>query len=55
MSTTEDTLFQNGAVWLRADFHLHTKADREFSYTEEDKFYYINLCISKATPGKSWI
>jgi hypothetical protein len=22
-------LFQHGATWLRADFHLHTKADKE--------------------------
>ena len=28
-----NTLFQNGARWLRADFHLHTKADKEFKYT----------------------
>lgn len=26
-------IFKNGATWLRADFHLHTKADKEFSYT----------------------
>lgn len=26
-------IFKNGAVWLRADFHLHTKADKEFVYT----------------------
>jgi len=24
------TIFQNGSTWLRADFHLHTKADKEF-------------------------
>ncbi len=28
-------VFQNGSNWLRADFHLHTKADSEFKY--EDK------------------
>lgn len=27
------TLFQNGTKWLRADFHLHTKTDKEFSYS----------------------
>lgn len=26
-------IFKNGATWLRADFHLHTKADKEFPYT----------------------
>jgi len=30
---TSMTLFQSGAVWLRADFHLHTKADKEFEFT----------------------
>ena len=30
------TLFQSGAVWLRADFHLHTRADKEFAYTGEE-------------------
>lgn len=26
-------IFSNGMKWLRADFHLHTKADREFQYS----------------------
>ena len=26
-------IFENGAIWLRADFHLHTKTDKEFAYT----------------------
>ncbi|MBP8708324.1 MAG: histidinol-phosphatase [Caldisericia bacterium] len=26
-------IFENGAAWLKADFHLHTGADGEFSYT----------------------
>ena len=26
METKENELFQNGATWLRVDFHLHTKA-----------------------------
>ncbi|CBL45797.1 Conserved hypothetical protein [gamma proteobacterium HdN1] len=28
-----------GAQWVRADFHLHTRADREFKYTDDDNFY----------------
>ncbi len=36
MCSLENNLFQNGATWLRADFHLHTKADGEFSYTGEE-------------------
>ncbi len=35
MCTQENNLFQHGATWLRADFHLHTKADGEFSYSGE--------------------
>ncbi len=31
--------FQNGAEWIRADFHLHTKADREFKYAGEESDY----------------
>ena len=28
-------VFQNGSTWLRADFHLHTKADSEFKYQNQ--------------------
>lgn len=39
-------MFTSGAEWIRADFHLHTKADKEFSYTgEEDRF--INDYVEK--------
>ncbi|CAM5206663.1 hypothetical protein OURE66S_01090 [Oligella ureolytica] len=27
------------AEWLRADFHLHTRADREFKYVGEDNSF----------------
>lgn len=39
--TAEDTanIFENGTEWVRADFHLHTKADKEFSYTGEDNAF----------------
>lgn len=40
-------MFQSGTEWVRADFHLHTKADKEFSYNgEQDRFvsdYIYNL------------
>ncbi|MDR2089001.1 MAG: AAA family ATPase [Clostridiales Family XIII bacterium] len=32
-------LFLNGAEWLRADFHLHTRADGEFKYSGEENCY----------------
>lgn len=41
-----NSLFQNGSVWLRADFHLHTKADKEFSYNGEENDF-INSYVSK--------
>ena len=28
--------FEHGSDWVRADFHLHTKADKEFSYAGEE-------------------
>jgi len=37
--------FPNGGEWVRADFHLHTKADKEFSYSgDADRFStdYVN-------------
>lgn len=29
-------MFKSGTEWIRADFHLHTKADKEFSYSGDD-------------------
>lgn len=31
--------FVNGNAWIRADFHLHTKADKEFKYNGEDNSF----------------
>jgi hypothetical protein len=25
------SVFENGATWLRTDFHLHTRSDKEFN------------------------
>jgi len=33
-------LFQYGSTWVRADFHLHTKLDREFAYNADENYYY---------------
>ncbi|WP_156939628.1 TrlF family AAA-like ATPase [Desulfocurvus vexinensis] len=35
-------VFAEGAQWIRADFHLHTRADREFKYTGDDDHYNSN-------------
>lgn len=35
----ENNIFKNGSIWLKADFHLHTKADNEFTYNgDENQF-----------------
>jgi ABC-type cobalamin/Fe3+-siderophores transport system ATPase subunit len=33
------TLFKNGSVWLKADFHLHTQADKEFTFNGEENSF----------------
>lgn len=35
-------IFKNGSTWLRADFHLHTNADNEFTYSGESDYYTSN-------------
>jgi ABC-type cobalamin/Fe3+-siderophores transport system ATPase subunit len=43
-------MFQNGSMWLRADFHLHTKADKEFNYSGADNDFihdYINKLVEQ--------
>ncbi len=35
----EFEIFKNGSTWLRTDFHLHTKADKEFIYQGEDNSF----------------
>jgi hypothetical protein len=35
-------VFAEGAQWVRVDFHLHTRADREFKFTGDDNFYSSN-------------
>ena len=29
------SLFSHGSSWVRADFHMHTKADKEFKYSDD--------------------
>lgn len=38
--------FKNGSVWVRADFHLHTRADKEFEY-ENDENAFVGQYISR--------
>lgn len=46
MENETKNIFANGAAWLRADFHLHTKADKEFSYTSNENDF-CRLYIEK--------
>lgn len=39
MAADEPSPFAHGSAWLRADFHLHTKADREFSYGGDENSF----------------
>ncbi len=41
-SGARSVVFTEGAQWVRADFHLHTRADREFKYTGDDNFFNSN-------------
>jgi len=46
-------VFQNGSCWVKADFHLHTNADKEFNYTPVTKNYYADYveALKKASIG----
>src|ERR1039458_2086172 len=35
--STETELFVHGSRWVRADFHLHTRRDREFSDAGDER------------------
>lgn len=40
MSTKPDSsIFLHGSTWVRADLHLHTKADKEFKYAGDANYY----------------
>ena len=43
--TTENNspeVFQHGSVWVRTDFHLHTRKDKEFKYSGEEARFAIS-------------
>jgi chromosome segregation protein len=39
------SLFKHGSTWLRADFHMHTLADKEFSYSGGPN-YFVSEYVS---------
>ena len=48
-------MFEHGLEWVRADFHLHTRRDKEFKYTGEEnsfvKEYIDKLSSEEITIG----
>jgi hypothetical protein len=52
MEKKTKNIFENGATWLRGDFHLHTKADNEFDrsgFIDDGDFYikYIQKLLEQ--------
>jgi chromosome segregation protein len=39
-------IFENGSTWIRADFHLHTKEDKEFVYAGNENDF-VNQYVEK--------
>ena len=47
--------FTHGSDWVRADFHLHTKADKEFKYTgAENDFLTAYIEGLKSAKNRPW-
>lgn len=40
------SVFENGSCWVKADFHLHTDADKEFRYVAQTGDYYTDYVNS---------
>lgn len=43
--------FEYGSRWLKADFHLHTRADKEFRYTGEENAYLSQYVQALSNAG----
>ncbi len=37
-----DDIFNSGSQWLKVDFHLHTRRDKEFRYSGKDNWFISN-------------
>jgi predicted ATPase len=46
-----DKLFSHGAQWIKGDFHLHTRVDKEFVYNSEDNSYLTNYTQALVDSG----
>jgi len=50
MTDTANSPFSQGSRWVRADFHLHTKADKEFTYSDGENDFvarYVDALSGK--------
>lgn len=46
------SVFSHGSTWVRADFHMHTKADKEFTYSGEPNEFvtmYVKALVQAQT------
>lgn len=50
-ASAQVTAFTDGARWVRADFHLHTRADREFTYAGSDNDFVGDYVEALAKAG----
>ncbi|EPR1793955.1 TrlF family AAA-like ATPase [Vibrio cholerae] len=46
-----ESVFEYGSRWLKADFHLHTRSDKEFAYSGEDNDYANQYVAALANAG----
>ena len=44
-------LFEHGTTWIRADFHLHTRADKEFKHSPDDNNFVAQYVDSLKAAG----
>ena len=45
------SVFQHGSAWVRADFHMHTAADKEFSYSKAPNYFVSDYVAALKTAG----
>ncbi|RLC06869.1 MAG: histidinol-phosphatase, partial [Deltaproteobacteria bacterium] len=48
-----DRIFSHGSQWVRSDFHLHTNADKEFSYAGDGDKYLASYADALEAAGIS--
>ncbi len=44
-------IFTHGSTWVRADFHMHTAADKEFSF-KGDPHYFVSEYVAALKKAK---